>query len=491
MPQEATSTSRGAIQLPELPAAAALSSATLFGFDDRAFPFTHHLQVHLRVAQQPRIVLRPGPPGSHDEVVLYYGTVIRIGQTFHMWYVGNHGPLQNTVNYERVNCCVCYATSSDGVEWVKPDLNLVEFAGSKRNNIVDLPAPNLWSTCAVLYDPDDPDPNRRFKMAYEAYFDRQIRFCVAYSPDGLRWTPSARNPVGPFLEMSGITKFRGMYYVNGQGGLRAHRPVFARRMVSFASADFEHWSPCGAVGLDRAPAVYGPATEDHAHQYEEVHLGAALCNRGNVILGIYGMWHGHPSGDRALVSMDLGLAISHDAIHFHEPIPGFRIVAAREQPERPLGVGPALMQGQGMENFGDQTLYWYSLWRGTSGNGVRLVTWPRDRLGSLSPFSPDHPMAISCPLRVLDGAARVTVNASGLGEHARIRVGVVDKGFRPINGFAVQDAEPLTGSGLELLCRWKQGDRIPAALGDFRLQVCFEGTRPEDAHLHAIVLDCA
>ena len=31
---------------------------------------------------------------------------------------------------------VCYAESSDGIDWVRPELGLVEFEGSSRNNIV-------------------------------------------------------------------------------------------------------------------------------------------------------------------------------------------------------------------------------------------------------------------------------------------------------------------------------------------------------------------
>jgi len=70
--------------------------------------------------------------------------------------------------------------------------------------------------------------------------------------------------------------------------------------------------------------------------------------------------------------MDIGLAITQDGIHYHEPIRDFRLVPAREQPEAPAGVEPALVQGQGMENIGEQT------------RGVRLVTWQRDRIGMLN-----------------------------------------------------------------------------------------------------------
>ena len=470
--------------LPTLPNAEPLTEIVLFAFDDRAFPFQTQVQTHLFPGRNPRLVLSHGPEGSHDEVLLYYGTVICIGDTFHMWYNGNYGPTTvKHICYERVNCCICYATSKDGVNWEKPELGLVEFTGSKKNNIVDLPgAADLWSTCAVLYEPEDPDPNRRFKMAYETKSSGGEN--VAFSPDGLRW--KILEKVLPSIEMTGITKHRGIYYVNGQSG--GHRPIGARRLVTFASADFEHWSPCGALGLERSQDVTGPSTEADAHQYEEVHLGAGLWNRGNVIVGIYGQWHGHFSGDRRRLTMDLGLALSYDAIHFHEPIPGFRFIPAREQPGSPWAIGPALMQGQGMENFGDQTLYWYSLWRGTGGSGIRLVTWPRDRLGMLKPFSPSTPQTISCPIQMLEGQGKVYVNASGLGEYSQLRIGLMDEGFRPVAGYSGEDAAIIAEDGLRTPVWWKDGDSLLPSHGLVRLGIHFAGIRPEDCRLHAIYI---
>jgi hypothetical protein len=348
--------------------------------------------------------------------------------------------------------------------------------------MVDFPVPELWSTCAVLYDPEDRDESRRFKMAYETKGGGKDG--VAFSPDGLRW--KALEKVLPHVEMAGITKHRGIYYVNGQAG--GHRPIGARRLVTFASTDFEHWSPCGAVGLERSPEVTGPSTADHAHQYEEVHLGAGLWNRGNVIIGIYGQWHGHFSGDRRCLTMDLGLALSYDAIHYHEPIPGFRFIPAREQPGSPRDVGPALMQGQGMENFGDQTLYWYSLWRGTEGSGVRLVTWPRDRLGMLKPFSASNPQVISCPIQVLEGQGKVYINASGLGEYSQLRIGLMDEGFCSIAGYNGEDAAVIAEDGFHIPVRWKNGDSLLPSHGLIRINIHFAGIRPEDCRFHALYI---
>ena len=474
----------GLILLPTLPCAAPLTDAVLFGFDDRAFPFRDQAEVRLTMGQRPVTVLSHGPPGSPDEVLLYYGSVIRIGETFHMWYTGNHRPLANHIGYELRDCFLCYATSKDGVHWERPELNLVEHNGSKQNNICELAEPTLWSTAAVLHDPEDPDPKRRFKIAYEARLEGINRFCVAFSPDGYRWTRSKRNPVGPFLEMAGIAKFRGLYYVNGQAAFSSHGQAKVRRLATFVSDDFEYWSPCSALGLDRSSDLTGPSADDSANQQEEVHLGAALWNRGNVLLGIYGQWHGHPSGDRRWVVMDLGLALSHDALHFHEPIAGFRIIPAREQPEGAKGIGPSLMQGQGMENFGDRTLYWYAPWRGTENSGVRMVSWPRDRIGMLRPFLPQSPRAISCPIQLLKGRAAVSVNASGLGQYTRLRVGLLTEGFRPIPGQSEGDAAVIGDSGLEIPVRWKGGNSLPH--GTCRIEIRFEGVRPEDGALHAV-----
>lgn len=477
--------------LPTLPDAAPLGEAILFGFDDRAFPFRRHVQHHLTPASRAEVAVPNGPPGAHDEVVRFYGSVLHAGDAFHLWYFGCHGEEWGSIGFGHglQDCALCYATSRDGRHWEKPDLGLVEFRGSTANNIVDLPHPGYRPAGAVLHDPEDPDPRRRFKLAYEAPAAGRPEkgLCVAFSPDGLRWTPSARNPVGPFFEMAGIARWRGLYYVNGQGALRNDRPVTARRLSTFVSADFEHWSPCPALGMERSGDRYGPSAGADAHQYEEIHLGAALWNRGNVLLGVYGQWHGHPSGDRRLLTMDLGLAISHDALHFSEPVPGFRLVPAREQPRSPAGAHPALMQGQGFANAGERTLYWYGAWLGPNSPGVYCASWERDRLGALQPFAPDAPLAISCPLVVTEGAATATLNVSGLGPHTALRLELLDEGFRPVPGFSGPAAAAADASGLAVPLRWPGGALTPA-LGRFRVSVAFEGVRPEDARLHALSL---
>jgi hypothetical protein len=480
------------VLLPALPMAEPLPGAVLFGFDNYAFPFQHHVQTHLVPGGKPHIALPRGEAGSPDEVILHYGTVLRIGDRYHMWYAGNHavpaGDPDAGTRKRRTR--ICYATSDDAIHWEKPDLGLVSFNGSTNNNFVDLPTGNLQPSAIVLHEPDDPDPARRFKLAYEALDPAAgiNAFHVAFSADGLTWNPSSANPVGPWFEMSGIVKFRGLYYVSGQAVGTAHRPVNARRLCTFVSADFEYWSPVSAVGLDRSRDLHGPSTAGNWNNEEEIHLGAGLWNRGNVLLGVYGQWHGVPSGDRRNLTMDLGLTLSHDALHHIEPIRDFPFIPAREQPGSPSGSSPALMQGQGFVNTGDRTLYWYSAWRGADSSGVLAVSWERDRLGMLKPFHPEAAQAISCPVEVTSGEAAVTVNASGLGEYTQLRISLLDEGFRPIPGYSGEAAAIIGRSGFRIPVQWPGGAALPASLGRVRFDIAFTGIRPEDANLHALYI---
>src|SRR5262245_37057175 len=136
----------------------------LFPFDDFSIPLRYRLQVGLVSATNPymlntRVVLEKGKPGTPDGYhLLFYGSVKRIGDELRMWYVG--------IADKDAKTRVCYAVSKDGFKWEKPALGLVEFAGNTRNNLVDFKTFED-SACLVLYEPEDPDPNRRFKLVYE------------------------------------------------------------------------------------------------------------------------------------------------------------------------------------------------------------------------------------------------------------------------------------------------------------------------------------
>ena len=87
---------------------------------------------------------------------------------------------------------VCYAVSKDGLKWTKPELNLVEFNGSKANNLL------LRGSHGggVLVDPRDPRVERRYKMFEGGTWIKkwQSRPAVRFSKDGLHWSEAVACP---------------------------------------------------------------------------------------------------------------------------------------------------------------------------------------------------------------------------------------------------------------------------------------------------------
>ena len=90
------------------------------------------------------------------------------------------GPLAIEGQNGHGGCATLYATSKDGIQWRKPELEVYLYKG-KPTNIVH------WHDhgVGVFKDPRDPDPERRYKIFCTG---RSGRVHVAFSPDGVRWT---------------------------------------------------------------------------------------------------------------------------------------------------------------------------------------------------------------------------------------------------------------------------------------------------------------
>ena len=465
----------------------------LFSFDDFSLPFQNGLRLFLIPHKSPVsktiIVVPKGPPGTPDcMAVAYYGTVRKVGDEFWMWYLGQGDD-------DHWHQRVCLAKSRDGYNWEKPNLGLIEYNGSKDNNLVDmLGGEHSIVACVVFYEPEDPNPARRFKAIIETK-NRPELFGVMFSEDGLRWKEfDVQSTNLPACEPSGGMKFKGCYYLTAHGGSHFGAP---RQLVTFASYDFEHWIEASCLGLRRDNIPPRPMVEGFA-EGEQVHIGAGLWNRGNVIIGLYGQWHGPVNNDRRHVEMDLGLVISNDALHYKEPIPDFRMVAAAEDgfnhmPKPWFFKHPALAQGQGFENIGDETLFWYAPWPEQPSDGVRVAKWQRDRLGYLQAYdprqlkTPDGCHLISAPIDLEGGGGKVSLNIDGLSEHAGVTVEIQDEQFKPMDGYSRQDCLPLE-SGFKQPVEWKK-NKVVKTNGSFRIQLNYVGIRPEDPKLYALYVD--
>lgn len=481
-----------------------LRETVLFPFDDHGLPFSKGLILTLNPGHKsdhsPSLGIDPKHPGTPvmpigkkgdpDYPRAYFcGTILLVEGEYRMWYSGFDGHKRQ----------VCYATSKDGAHWEKPKLGLVEYNGGKDNNLVCIDGQEAMKGMInlVLHDPEDPDPERRFKMVREINPELKP---AAISADGLSWKSVAggRDIIhGGNMEPSGLIKFNGAYYIYGHGGpvphpiqIRGYMRAQKRMMVTLMSYDFENWTAAGHVSFRRDDLPPRGIPDFEFHRGEQVHLGASVWNRGNVLLGFYGQYH-NPTNDRRTSSCDIGLVVSSDGIHFKEPLPDFKIIPGFEEDDR---AEPRITQGQAFHNIGDRTFVYYGIWTENDRNsptGVRVATWPRDRLGYFAPVpSAEEAHCISSPISNVADESRVCLNVTGLSDAGAMTVEILDEQFRPLPGYAAADFVPITAkSGIHMPVAWRGGATLGQVKQPIRIRVNWSGENQENVRLFAIYLD--
>jgi len=503
--------------------------AVFFSFDLDTIPFRRNLELTLVPAHKhPEPVLRRGPKGAFDELrAEYYGSVLRIGGKLRMWYCGYgfEDPANRT--YGGVTAHIGYAESTDGVHWTKPNLGLVAYHGNKNNNIILIEPQDYTSTHAdrnihVLYEPDDPDPQRRYKMMLYAPHDGgRATMVPLISPDGLRWRYVHRMEVtdeakprfkiastgmpNEHLEGGGLVRVGGIYYMNGQSHNRYDGGLIGRFPATYWSSDFIHWQHEKALSMLRWG--YDPRTP--ISEGREVHEGVALWNRGNALVGIYGMWEGAPRwADRRI---HLGLVSSVDAIYFREPSPDFIFAEAGKPGAWDSG---GLLQGQGFENIGDETFIWYGSWDLTASGGTQVyldrdmleshgdigvLKLRRDGFGYAAvrdpktarpreTFGTGTGSLLTVPFRVEGSPARVSANAD-TAAGGSLRFELLDTGGTPVRGYTLDDAIPLEKSGVRVPVRWRKGDELVP--GIYRMRVRIDRSGASSPRLYAFYVTSA
>jgi len=124
------------------------------------------------------------------------------------------------VNEEIDHRFACYAESDDGITWRKPELGLVEFQGSKANNIILGSGPHgpLDVDAARFAIFKDTNPATTSDARYKGIFrsNKPQGLIVLKSSDGINWQPMSDAPVitdGAFdsLNLAFWDEYRGEY----------------------------------------------------------------------------------------------------------------------------------------------------------------------------------------------------------------------------------------------------------------------------------------
>jgi len=197
---------------------------------------------------------------------------------------------------------VCYATSKDGIDWEKPELGIIEFQGSKKNNLVLRAAHGV----GVIKDLHETDPQKRYK----AIHPHRGHTDVWFSPDGLNWTRKRL----PGLDHGDtyncvfwdpvLKKY--VLFTRNWGGTGAKGKRYGggryRRESRSDSPDFLNWSKAKVVieGLDKDMQIHDMPVFRHAGVY----------------IGLVGLF------DTVANRQHVELAWSPDSIKWHRICPG-------------------------------------------------------------------------------------------------------------------------------------------------------------------------
>lgn len=355
---------------------------------------------------------------------------------------------------------ICYATSTDGLHWEKPNLGLHEWNGSRENNI--LPE----GPSAVMRTAWEHDPEKRFQGVGGMYH-------AVSSPDGIHWkrqttenNVSGGGDTSHFYFDPKTRTFRANVKVNATvSGLR-------RRAIGFAeTTDLNRFPPLRLImapdDLDDRWCRPGSVQRTHFYAcpvmpYESIYVGLLQIYRAEDPEGYF---HG---------PLWLELVTSRDGIHFR-----------REEGDRPplLSLGKFRTFDHGMVFALPPIVVGDELWLYYTGydelhdllpyhSAIGLAKLRKDGFVSLD--ADEAPGGVLTTR--LDGATGpLVVNCDARG--GSLRVEVLDAQGTPIPGYSLDDCEPRTGDSLRHAVVWNDHRTLPEGTAPIRLRFHFERAR--------------
>jgi hypothetical protein len=213
--------------------------------DDYLLEKLNNVDLRLATPVSAGIALKFGEPWEGRFCT--YVSIISDGKIYRMYYRGSSG--------QEVTC---YAESSDGINWKKPNLRLFEVNGTMDNNVVMVDSKNrVTHNLSVIYDNREGIPaEERYKAVGGASDEKKpYRGLYRYvSSDGIHWKQYTKDTTALFnkyaLDSQNVLTWvpaENCYavYMRGWTGGKPgelYPENGIRTIVRSVSKDFLHWS---------------------------------------------------------------------------------------------------------------------------------------------------------------------------------------------------------------------------------------------------------
>ena len=375
-----------------------------------------------------------------------YHTIIKDGEKYRLYYRGfcpeDRDPRQ----------VLCYAESSDGINFTRPNLGFVEWDGSKENNIV------LMGAFAHNFAPFlDTNPDVKHEERYKAVAGFSSEWggtgLLGFtSPDGMNWKQVGDKPLttdGQFDSLNVVfwdpnSKCYRLYSRYWIGSTRA--------VQSATSKDFRTWS-------SQQPNVYAPGTP----------LEHFYTNASTPCPGAEHIYLSFPKRfieDRKKIAehpevgvSDALFMTSRDGINWDR-----RFLEAWVRPGRDQRnwTERSNMPAMGIvETADDEFSIYISEHCRWNDNRLRRLSIRKHGFASVNADAVGgefvtRPLIFSGKHLILNYAT----SAAG-----SIQVEMLDENGHPIKGYTLQDMPPLYGDELDAVIAWKGGNDLTTLQG--------------------------
>jgi hypothetical protein len=438
-----------------------------------------------------------------------YHSIFKDGELYRMYYKSWQLTVnpKGGVNTGEHPLFTCYAQSRDGIHWEKPKLGLVEFQGSRDNNIVL--APGLIGKAnpdpghiAVFKDENPAAPaHARYKAIIRSAKPHGL---LAFgSADGLKWAPLQETPViteGAFDSQNLAfwdpkAKLYRAYWRYFTGGVTKEgewKPQGDRGIRTATSPDFLKWDKPRDLRYGNAPPeqLY---TNQIKPYFRAPHLLLGFPTRY--------LERGWSPSMKALPELELRQARSKASDRYGMAITEGLFMASRDglhfkrwsEAFLPPGI-----EREGTWNYGHQYAAWSlvptasalpgapqelsfytteSYWSGRS-SALRRHSLRMD--GFVSVYAPmKGGELVTRKLRFGGNRLELNFASSAAGS---IHVELQDEEGKPIAGHALADCDVLFGDSLQRTVTWKGEADLSALIGKtLRLRFVLQ-----DAHLYAL-----
>jgi hypothetical protein len=405
-------------------------------------------KLHVHQPEPQEVVLVTGKPWEGNTCAYY--TVFQDGDLYRMYYRGSHWDEKTQKATHRE--VACYAESKDGIHWTRPNLGLIEWEGSKENNII---LDGLGTHCFVAFRDDNPacPPEAKYKGISRGRPVGKKGLYVFQSPDGIRWSLLREEPViteGAFDSQNlafwdPVTKEYVDYHRTFVEGVRS--------IMTSTSQDFLHWSEPVLLKYPGAPKhhLYTNAIRPYPRApHIRIGFPTRYIPQGSQVEPVF--------------------MASRDGVTFERyETPVIPRTAPQDRDgNRSNYMANGLVELPGKS--GEYSVYGTEAYYTGPDSRLRRFTYRLDGFVSLRAGSKGGE-AVTKPIQFTGDQLFVNGKTNSTG---RLRVEIQDRSGKVIEGYSLADCQPFTGDELDKAISWKTGDLKQLAGQPIRLRFVLE-----------------